>query len=125
MTLRILAAACLVWWFAPSAVAQAVCGEWNTQAFFEKAAASDVARCLAEFSAEVNSWDEDGRTPLHWAARSSETPSVLAALLDAGADPKARDKSGWTHLHQAAMFSVTRRKGGGRGRGSAALARFS
>lgn len=29
---------------------------WNTQAFFEKAAASDLTRCLEEFGAEVNAW---------------------------------------------------------------------
>ena len=51
MALRILAATCVVWWFAPTAVAQAACGEWNTRAFFEKAAALDVTRFLAEFGA--------------------------------------------------------------------------
>jgi len=29
----------------------------------------------------------------------------VKALLDAGADPKARDKDGWTPLHFAAQFS--------------------
>ena len=55
MALKILAAVCVVWWFVPTtvAVAQAACEEWNTRAFFEKAAASDVTRCLAGFGAEV------------------------------------------------------------------------
>ena len=70
MALKIPAAACVVWWFVPTTVAAALaaCDEWNTRAFFEKAAASDVAHCLAGFGAEVNARDFDGLTPLRWAA---------------------------------------------------------
>ena len=35
-------------------------------------------------------------TPLHLAAAFNDSPSVVAALLDAGADPEARDGSGLT-----------------------------
>ena len=109
MASKILMAACVVWWFvtATAAIAQAACDEWNTQAFFEKAAASDVTRCLEEFGGGPKARDEDGYTPLHWAARSSKIPSVVAALLDAGADLKARGKFGWTPLHLAAAYSKT------------------
>ena len=34
--------------------------------------------------------------------RSNESPAIIAALLDAGADLKARDKVGRTPLHSAA-----------------------
>ena len=103
---RILAAACVVWWFVPAtaAMAQADCDEWNTRAFFEKVAASGVTRCVAEFGAKTNVRDGHGTTPLHLAAGSSETPAALAALLDAGADPKARAEMRWTPLHMAAAL---------------------
>ena len=42
------------------------------------------------------------RIPPHWAAGSNQNPGVIAALLDAGADPSARDKDGKTPLHDAA-----------------------
>ena len=38
----------------------------------------------------------DGRTPLHLAARSTETPAVIEALLAAGANAAARDIKGLT-----------------------------
>ena len=41
-------------------------------------------------------------TPLHWAARGNENPAVIAALVDAGADLKARTEGGLTPLHWAA-----------------------
>ena len=41
------------------------------------------------------------KTPLFDAARNG-TPADIAALLNAGADPKARDRHGNTPLHSAA-----------------------
>ena len=36
---------------------------------------------------------------------SNENPAVIAVLLDAGADLKARAEEGWTPLHRAASFN--------------------
>ena len=41
--------------------------------------------------------DEDGYTPLHWAAKVGKLETV-EALLKAGAKVKARDEGGWTPL---------------------------
>lgn len=50
----------------------------------------------------VNSRDEEGCTPLHWACdRGAE--DVVCWLLDAQADVNAQDTSGMTPLHYAAM----------------------
>jgi hypothetical protein len=42
---------------------------------------------------------------LHLAARHSSAPAVIAALLEGGADPKAKDGKGVTPLHLAARHS--------------------
>ncbi|HBP54249.1 MAG TPA: ankryin, partial [Synechococcus sp. UBA8638] len=57
--------------------------------------------------ADPNVRGEDGDTPLHLAAKFSDTPAVVKALLDAGAAPNARDEDGFTPLHRAAVFSDT------------------
>ena len=44
-------------------------------------------------------------TPPHRAAMFSESPAMVAALLNTGAELEARDKRGWTPLHLAAGFS--------------------
>ena len=57
--------------------------------------------------------DLRGRTPLHYAAANGDDEEVLR-LLDAGADAKAKDDSGWTPLHfatQANSASVAFRHG--------------
>ena len=38
--------------------------------------------------------DEDNQTPLHWAAWKNKNLAVIAALLEAGADPAARTLRG-------------------------------
>ena len=45
-------------------------------------------------------------TPLHSAAQNSDSPSVIAALLDAGADIEARGLRGMTPLHMAAHWGA-------------------
>ncbi|MDT9237251.1 ankyrin repeat domain-containing protein, partial [Limnospira sp. PMC 917.15] len=46
--------------------------------------------------ADVNAPDDQGRTPLHWAAAHSEAHYMVRILLDAGADPTIRDADGMT-----------------------------
>ncbi|MGE0696688.1 MAG: SMI1/KNR4 family protein [Pirellulales bacterium] len=51
-----------------------------------------IVRLLLEHSADPNTRDDEGRTPLHHAATHSIDSVKL--LLTAGADPKARDSQG-------------------------------
>lgn len=48
-----------------------------------------------------------GSTPLHLAAANAD-PGALKALIDAGADPTARDHDGMTPLHVAAYSQNAR-----------------
>ena len=54
---------------------------------------------LAE--ANVNAQDEEGRTPLHWAADHGHL-ECLRELIKSGADVNAQECAGWTPLHWAA-----------------------
>ena len=64
------------------------------EGILRKAAALDVTRCLAKFGGEVNVLDEGERKPLRIVAPHVKTPPVVAASLDAGADPRVRDAEG-------------------------------
>ena len=56
----------------------------------------------------INSADKQGRTPLHFAAVSNESPEVARALLRHGANANVRDRSGKTPLWMAANRSDAR-----------------
>ena len=58
--------------------------------FYSLATAAVVMRCL-DTGADPNSRTTEGRTPLHFAAMFSDSATVILALLEAGADPIARD----------------------------------
>ena len=98
------------------------------QEFFEAAWLGDVARTrlLLDQGANVNSNDETGWTPLHWAAYQLPLPdvgrqevdrliaasaaghtAVVGVLLAANGDQNARDQSGKTPLHLAAEEGFT------------------
>ena len=76
------------------------CVDWNSSKYFREAGVEDVAACLAS-GADPKTVDEQGDTPLHWAAAFSKNPAVIAALLDAGAAINVRTPWGNTPLHLA------------------------
>ncbi len=70
------------------------------------AAAGDVSRLreiLSSNSSLINSADENGATPLHWAADAGRR-DVAEFLLSLGADLNARKKDGVTPIHVAAAM---------------------
>ena len=82
-------------------VAAVSCQGWNTEEYFETATLEEVTACL-DAGADLKARDDNGWTPLHWAAGVNENPAVIEALLAAGADLKARDEYGGTPLQNAA-----------------------
>jgi len=49
---------------------------------------------LVKYGAEVNAKDDEGRTPLMMAVIKNDYPKVILALINAGADPKAKCNAG-------------------------------
>ncbi|GMK54505.1 hypothetical protein CspeluHIS016_0110910 [Cutaneotrichosporon spelunceum] len=60
-----------------------------------------IRSLLADNEKLINAKDEDGRTPLHWAA-TAKNLGVTQLLLSNAADVEARDSLGWTPLVIAA-----------------------
>ncbi len=53
---------------------------------------------------DINTTDENGMTPLHWAVQAGHV-DCLRALLDCEAvKVNARDSVGWTPLHYAGIY---------------------
>jgi len=84
-----------------SAAAELDCARWLERAFWQEAVAEDVIRCL-DAGADVEARADDGRPPLHWAAREGRA-GAIGALVGAGADFGARDENGRTPLHWAVV----------------------
>ena len=80
--------------------AGAECGNLCEIDWWSTATEAEVQAVL-DGGANVMERDENGSTPLHWAA-SGSTPANIQALLDAGADVMARNEYGSTPLHSAA-----------------------
>jgi ankyrin repeat protein len=59
-----------------------------------------IREIIAKFPALLNYADDDGATPLHWAA-GGEKMSSVGCLVDLGADTKPRTKTGQTALDWA------------------------
>lgn len=83
-----------------TALVQAGCADWNTSTFFEDATVMEVRRCLSA-GADLDARNALGWTPLHLAARYSDSAPVVTTLLDTGADLEARTEGGFTPLHAA------------------------
>ena len=82
------------------------CPEWNSREFFESATPTEVFSCLAT-GAEVDTRSDTlSLTPLHYAAAFNGSPTVIAALIGAGAQVNAQDSYGNTPLHSAARYST-------------------
>ena len=74
--------------------AGAECGNLCEIDWWSTATEAEVQAVLDD-GANVMERDENGSTPLHWAA-SGSTPANIQALLDAGADAKTKNKNGKT-----------------------------
>jgi ankyrin repeat protein len=59
-----------------------------------------AVRAFIKRDTDVNSADDEGYTPLHWAAENGFVP-FAKLLLSKGADPGAATRDGWTPLDLA------------------------
>ena len=58
------------------------------------------AQALLDAGVDINARDQNGSTPLHWAARYGQK-QVVELLINKGADVDAKDNSGSTPLDRA------------------------
>ena len=81
--------------------------EWGNTPLHAAAAHGKLARvsALLKAGATLEARDKEGRTPLHQAAAFNAESAVVLTLLDAGADPKAKNTDGKT------VFDLIRENG--------------
>jgi ankyrin repeat protein len=60
----------------------------------------DIVRLLLQHNADIELPNEEGETPLYWAAAIGEL-DISQLLLESGADVHSRNKNGWTPLRVA------------------------
>ncbi len=65
---------------------------------------SEILEALVAAGGDVKVKDDNGSTPLLWAAQTGCSASAVRALLKAGADPNARARGGATPLMFAEIF---------------------
>ena len=110
MKYKTLAAVCAAFLLAVAPLSWAAerCDSWKSGVCFglpwKTATPGDVRQWLSD-GGDVTTKDQDGETPLHWAASFNENPAVITALIDANADVTAKDKYGRTPLHLAASYN--------------------
>ena len=72
--------------------------------WWEKATPQEVETAINN-GASVTERDENGMTPLMWAARFNQNPEVIETLIKHGADIKERNEYGFTPLIYAAEYN--------------------
>ena len=87
---------------ADRALLEAARGKISLSSFGYEENIEAVKKTLAD-GADVNAKDDNGWTPLHWAALSGHK-EVSEYLITMGADVNAKDGTGMTPLHYAAAF---------------------
>ena len=69
----------------------------------------ELAKVLIEDTADVNSKDQEGRTPLHHAAVLENPEPMIRLLLDKGGDIQAKDQYGitaWQYAKENEAFTL-------------------